>query len=372
MKRSNVRPALLAAALTGAVAASAAAQRLDDRGSVVGGAEFRSLSFGSGLGAKKVRQLAAPFGLVIPAGRFSLDVGSGYARTTLERSDGTERTIDGLTDTQVRATYTFGQDFVVATAVVNLPTGTSKAPVQDFSVLGAVSSPFYGFPVNSYANGLSVTTGLAVAVPAGEWNIGIAGSVRSTKSFTPYVEAGVPFSYDPGLEGRVRVGADRVVGASRFTVGLTYSTLGTDQFGPTGQATTLYRPGKRWIGEVSLVAPLGAGSATFYGWHYQRTSGDSVGTSIGNRERLTSGGVLGRWPVSSGVTMSLGIVGQLSSQDAGTGRMVGASGGLEIGLGSRLVFEPTVRYDVGSIGLKSLPSSSIRGTYLAAFVRALF
>ena len=35
--------------------------------------------------------------------------------------------------------------------------------------------------------------------------------------------------------------------------------------------------------------PAGAGSATFYGWHIRRSSGESGGGSIGNREALTSG-----------------------------------------------------------------------------------
>jgi len=373
MNRSRIGPAVLGgAALVGVLGSRAMAQRLEDHGSVVGGAEFRSVRFGEGLGVNRVQQLVFPAGLVIPAGRLSFDVGTSYASTTLEGSDGSKRTVSALTDTQIRAAYTFGRDFLVATAVVNLPTGQTKAPVQDFNLLGAVSSPFYGFPVSSYANGLSVTAALAAAVPAGEWNVGIAGSLRSTQAYTPYIDANGPFRYDPGIEGRVRIGADRIVGASRVTIGLTYSTLGTDELSPSGQSTSQYRPGKRWIGEVSLATAVGSGSAMFYGWHVRRSSGESVGVAIGNRESLTSGGVLGRWPLSSRLTGSLGVEGQLLSQDASSGKMIGASGKLEVGLSDRVVFEPMVRYDVGSVGPKSLPSSSVRGIYIAAFLRGLF
>jgi hypothetical protein len=256
--------------------------------------------------------------------------------------------------------------------VVNLPTGLSKAPVQDFNLLGAVSSPFFGFPVNSYGNGLSVTGALAAAVPAGPWNIGVAGSLRSTQAYTPYVDANGPFKYEPGLEGRVRLGADRVVGASRFTVGLTYSTLGTDDLRPTGQTASQYRPGKRWIGELSLATPAGAGSVLLYAWHARRSAGESVGASVGNREQLTSAGLVGRWPLSTRLTGSLGLEGEVLSDEASTGRLVGASGRLEVALGPRIVFEPTARYDVGSVGPKSSSKFSLRGTYLAAFVRGLF
>ena len=292
--------------------------------------------------------------------------------TGASRDNGAERTVSKLTDTQVRGSYTFGRDLAVATVLVNLPTGPSRAPAEDFSVLGAVSSSFLLFPVNSYGNGFSVTSGLAVAVPAGDWNLGLAGSVRVNSEYTPYVDANGPFTYNPGLEGRLRAGLDRLVGTSRLTLGLTYSTFGTDEFASGATVNGVYRPGKRWIAEGAIVAPIQSGTITLAAWNYHRASGDSTGTPVGNRENLFSVGGAGTFRLAQSVDLVLAGDGRFLSPEQGSGTMGGGSIGLSIAAGRGVNFRPSVRYDLGTIKSGSGTSYSVRGVYLAAFLRGSF
>ena len=78
-----------------------------------------------------ITELAIPVFVAIPVGsRLSLDVGTAYARARVT-SGVTRSEIAGLTDTQIRGTYTFGGDFVVLTAGVSLPTGESTVTRAD-------------------------------------------------------------------------------------------------------------------------------------------------------------------------------------------------------------------------------------------------
>src|SRR5262245_23298776 len=74
----------------------------------------------------KISEPAIPLFVTIPvAPRLSFDVGTSYASARVEQT-GTRKTtsdISGLTDTQIRANLTLGNDFIILTGGVNLPTG---------------------------------------------------------------------------------------------------------------------------------------------------------------------------------------------------------------------------------------------------------
>lgn len=341
----------------------------DNRGAAVGG-QWREYRLGSGAGASRVRQWVIPVGATFGTGRFTLDAGTSYAVSSLGQVGATDREVSGLTDTQVRATYVFGRDLLVASMMVNLPTGRSKASAEDFPVLGAISSAFLPFPVGSYGSGFSATSGLAVAVPAGLWSMGLAGSLRWTGEFTPYIDANGPFTYQPGIEGRIRAGVDRIVGRSRVTAGLTYSTFGTDQFASGATTTGVYRPGNRWIAEVGGVAPVGrSATLSVFGWHYLRVNGDSSLVAVMNQERISSAGGRLEVPLSSGVDLNLGLDGRTAKMGTAPGRAVGAEVGFGLSLGRHASLLPSVRYDVGTID-DGPGQRNLRGLSFAVFLRS--
>ena len=147
---------------------------------------------------EKISQFSVPvfFSLpILPA--LTVDVGTAFASASLQR-----RTVDaggnpttttsemsGLTDTQVRANYAFGQDFVVITAGVNLPTGSATVDATELDAATRIGSDFLMFPISGFGSGLGITGGVAVARPAGNWNVGFGASVRHSSEYEPFRDA---------------------------------------------------------------------------------------------------------------------------------------------------------------------------------------
>ena len=355
-----------------AVGGRASAQTLADRSEAVAGAEVRVISLELLQSARRLRQLSIPFGFVLALGRLRLDLGSAFASTELVRVDSTRHSVDHLTDTQVRGAYVFGRDAVVATLALNLPSGPRRASARDYAVLGAVSPNFLAFPIATYASGFSATGGVAGAIPAGNWSFGLAGSVRVSSRFEPYEDAFGPLVYKPGIEGRLRGGADGLVGAAKLSAGLTYSTFGDDQFGTSGALRGQYQPGPRWLAEAALQAPLGASTLSLSLWNFRRTAGDTTGASARNKENLTAGELSLTIPLAHRLSFEPAISGRVSKPQSGRARMLGVGGALQIHLGHRFTILPTARYDTGWVedGLGS--RTHFHGGYGSVFLRTGF
>ena len=358
---------LVVAAVVGVLSAGPASGQGVPQG--VAGAELRTVSFEGLPLLKRLRQVATPVGVVIPAGRFTFDIGGSWVSTRMDRHDGTHHVVDALTDTQVRGAYVLGRDAVVLTVMANLPTGLDNATPKDFTVIGAISPGLLGFPVATYASGFSVTTGLAAAVQSGEWSFGLAGSVRMSREFTPYADLEGPITYRPGVEGRIRAGADGLVGQSRLSLGFTFSTFGDDQFGQGGTLRGAYRPGSRWMGEAALVAPIGASSLSIALWTFRRSAGDTTGASARNKENLGVGEVVATIPLASWLDLEPQIVTRISFPELGSAWFGGGGSGFRIRLSDVVSLVPTLRYDIGEIDDGAGHKVDLKGLYASAFVR---
>ena len=361
---------LLPAALLPARALTA--QTLGPAREILAGAEARSISFARLPNVKRIRQLSFPVGVVLPFGRFRVDLSSAFVSTELERVDSSEHRVSHLTDTQLRGAYVFGRDALVATVVLNLPTGPKSATTLDYATIGATSPLLLGFPVPAYANGFSATAGAAAALPAGDWSFGLAGSVRVSSRFTPYADSSGPIAYKSGVEGRIRAGADGVLGSSRLSAGLTYSTFGDDQFGTTGTVRGQYRPGPRWLAEAALLAPLGSSSLSLAVWNFHRTAGDTTGVSTRNRENLASAELSFTIPLGQSLSFEPAVSGRLSKPEAGRGRLGGAGAGFRVRLSDTVALVPTARYDTGWVEDEQGARSHLHGGYASLFLRATF
>jgi hypothetical protein len=363
------------AALASLLATAAAAQQnLVSQGSIVGGAEYRSYSFGDNFSADLVSQVALPVGFIMPIGdRFSFDVGTAYASTRVEQG-GSHATYQHFTDTQLRASYIIGNDMLVASVMVNLPTGEETTSLRDFNISSSVSSNFLLFPVNSYGSGFSVTPGLAAATTAGSWNLGVAGSVRWNDEFQPFSDSGsTSLRYQPGLEGRFRVGADRLLGSSRLTLGATFSTFGTDEARGGGLASSgRYTPGNRFLVDVSLMAPVGGGTMSFYIWDFYRNngeSGDTVSTSANNSENILTAGAGGAFRLGQKLVLEPVAETRLWSPDRGNGFLVGGGTNLRIAVNERVAIVPGARFDLGNIEDPTGVDHSVTGWSVLALLR---
>ena len=126
---------------------------------------------------------------VLPA--LTIDVGTAFATATLERrtvdAGGNPTTVtsemSGLTDTQVRANYMFGQDFVVLTLGVNAPTGSATLEAEELEAATRIGSDFLMFPISGFGSGLGFTGGVAVARPLGSTISASACSARRSGSW---------------------------------------------------------------------------------------------------------------------------------------------------------------------------------------------
>ena len=330
---------------------------------VIIGVQARGYSIDNGPSSQ---QFAFPLAVVVPVNeRFTFDIGTYYASTSTTPSGGSKVSLNGITDTQVRGSYTFGRDALVTTLMVNIPTGSTPT-ITESSATGAAAANFLSFPVNNYRTGFAVTGGVAAATQAGSWNLGIAGSVRLNSQYAPFSDDNT--RYSPGTEGRVRLAAERLLGNSRLVLGFTWSTFGNDEFKNLGGGSGQYAPGDRFIGEASMSFLVGKGTVTGYLWDYYRTSASGSGITS-NKENILSVGGGGSWPIGTNMRLEPIFEARFWSPQSGSGRLVSAGTGLQIPLGSRFTFAPSGRFDVGSTKFTDGSDHSLTGWGFSALLR---
>ena len=246
------------------------------------GPQFHSYTLKAPLD-EKISQMAFPMFVIIPVmPQLTVDVGTSFAmvsheRTTVGSGGATTTTtseLSGLTDTQLRANYAIGQDFIVLTGGVNIPTGSATVAPAELDAATRIGSDFLTFPVSGFGSGLGFTGGMAIARPMGAWNFGFGASLRASSEYEPFTDAtGTPLKFTPGPEYRARLGADRGFGSGRISMGLTFSKFGDDK----ANAAT-YNTGNRYIGQLALNNTIG-GSEVDYSvvvWNLYRASGTQI------------------------------------------------------------------------------------------------
>ncbi|MFQ5549737.1 MAG: hypothetical protein ACE5FJ_00695, partial [Gemmatimonadales bacterium] len=160
-------------------ATSVEAQGVFQQPQVLVGIESRGYFFRPGVGLRTVGQWTTPIVVFIPVGSdLALDIGTRWAHTRITTYGGVVNELSGLTDTEVRASYTLGQELAVLSVVASLPTGEGSVTANKLTVLGSVASDFLPVPVPTYGTGATLTGGVAVARSIGAVNIGLGGSAR--------------------------------------------------------------------------------------------------------------------------------------------------------------------------------------------------
>lgn len=364
-----MRPSSLAATaalVLAALPASLPAQNLYPEATAVGGVTVRQYNYGDGFLIDYARQIAVPIALAAPIGdRFAVDLGTYYAVTTV-RQGGSNSTFSNITDTQVRAAYTIGADALVASVMVNLPTGPETTTLQRFGVAASAASNFLLFPVNTYGSGFSITPGLAGAVTAGNWNLGLAASVRWSSEYEPF-SGGTTVKYQPGIETRIRAGVDRLVGKGRLAFGGTFSTFANDELSGSGLGGGTFDPGNRFLLDGDFTFPAGSGTLTTYVWHYYRAA-SSGGAS--EKENVFTAGLSGRFGLGSRTSLEPLLEGRFWSPESGSGTLIGGGTALRMQVSPKVTFVPSARLDLGSVKTAtSNGSKPVFGWEFSAMVR---
>ena len=294
----------------------------------------------------KISEFAMPLWTFVPITKaFSVDVGTAFASSRVRAATGGDSKISGLTDTQVRMSYVIGNDAVVLTAGLNLPTGQSTAKVDQLAAATYIGNDFLVFPVASMGSGFGFTGGAAFARTAGAWNLGLGGSVRRSSAYDPFEidNVGTKFRYVPGNEYRGRFGADRLAGNGRVSFGLTYSTFGRDEAGGS-----VYNSGDRWIAQASYGGVVGAGELTLAAWDLFRASGELADGSKTGREQILDG-LLAYGFHPNGILVEPSLEGRVWAQQG-----FSSSNMVNLGLRSRfnagaLSVMPAVKYALGKM-----------------------
>ena len=349
----NARHRTLVAVVATLAAAPLAARAQDipvGRVRFLSGLEVRSVRFDAGLGLRSVSELVAPIGAIWTASpRLAIDLGVRYARVTRtpEGDSLASASVSGLTDLQVRGIYQIVPDAVVLTLAANVPTGRTKLTADELPAAGSVASDLIPFPVSSFGSGANVTSGIAVAVPFAGWALGFGGSYRLSGAYTPLAD--VDSSYKAGGEFRFRAGADRLVGQGRVSLGFTYSSFSQDEFG----GSSIFQPGKRYIGQASWSFPLGNLGLAFYAWDLYRNAGTVMLTrdSTEKQNTLAAGAVasiqMGRNVLRPQIELRQQSVGLSEMRSAG--RLLGLSLRYQMQLTEALSLLPTLRFDTGNV-----------------------
>ncbi|HEY9227281.1 MAG TPA: hypothetical protein VIP11_11575 [Gemmatimonadaceae bacterium] len=263
-----------------------------------------------------ISEFAIPLFVTIPvAPRLSFDVGTSYASARVEQT-GTRKTtsdISGLTDTQIRANLTLGNDFIILTGGVNLPTGQAQVLDDQLPAASLIGSDFLSFPISNMGTGFGGTGGVAMARPVGDWNFGLGFSMRQSAEYEPFkLTTGSAMRYQPGNEYRGRIGLERPVGTGHFMVGLTYSKFGDDDL-----EGSVYNTGDRYLSQLDFNNDVAGGRLSISGWNLFRMKGTLVDGSTLDRENITNAALSYGVPLGSSAVLEPNVEGRSWLQGGG-------------------------------------------------------
>ena len=306
---------------------------------------------------KTISQFVTPLAVVIPIGeRFTFDIATAYARSrvAVKGDSAAPSTVYGLTDTQLRGSYVFGQDAIVLTGGLNLPTGQSTANAKQFIAAQSISNDFLLFPIGTMGAGFGATGGIALARPIGAWNVGVGGSYRHSADFAPYAyNDGQKAHYQPGNELRTRIGIDRSFGAATAMAGVTYSSFGDDK-----SSGATFNTGNRLVFQGGYSATVGNVGYSLGAWNLTRTRGTRADGRSAPSENITNV-ALGASFAAGGVSLEPSLEARHFARSAvAAGTSVGeasATGQMEtIGLRARWMINsfqvaPSAGYSTGKL-----------------------
>ncbi|MDE3151868.1 MAG: hypothetical protein KGL93_06425 [Gemmatimonadota bacterium] len=299
---------------------------------------------------KKITEFAVPLYVLVPVTEaLSFDLGTAWADARVESTDNNGATttseLSGLTDTQIRANYTIGTDFVVLTAGVNLPTGKSTALPDQQEAATRIASDFLVFPITGFGTGAGGTGGIAMARPLGDWNVGLGLAMRHSVAYDPFQQAdGSRLHFQPGNEYRARVGVDRPYGIGRISLGVTYSKFGRDQ-----ADQSVYNTGDRYITQASITNSVGNADIELAGWDMFRASGQLADQTPTGRENIANAGIAVGFHTAPGIVIQPNVEGRVWTQD-GLPASYLTTGGLRLNvdLGGYAI-TPFAGYTIGTV-----------------------
>jgi hypothetical protein len=275
---------------------------------------FTSWSFGTAVAQssgdlKSVTQTAVPLRARFRAGNewtFDLNTAMISSSVSVTRA-GTTRSLSlsGLTDVNARLTGPLVGGLHL-TAGLTLPTGKTELDADQTAALQAIAAPALAMPVGALGLGFAGTVGLLGARQFGEWALALGASVEQRGEYTPVAVAlssgTSKTALKPGTAAHVSFGADRSIGAQRFSLLFVADQYGEDELTTgSGSATSTSQytlgPQMTAVGRLEFAA-TGWRETAFNASYRMRSeytdaSGDAVTGSSGSYLEASIGGVRG-------------------------------------------------------------------------------
>ena len=348
------------------------------------GMDYMGYTLDEGLGADAVQLFMVPVAVRIPMGdAISLDVAATWAQGTVER-DGTRFTLQGVTDTRLKLSWS-ATPWALLSVGASLPTGNSMHDGQEAIVASVLSTDLLGFREATWGTGPAITSAIATARRVGAWGIGIAGAYSVRGEFEPSDD--LDLTYQPGNETRLRIGLDRNIGNSTFTMGGTLMEYSSDQ----ANSRNLFQAGRRMSFDATYAFRAAAGVWTIYATDLVRENGDltlsivnDVGASVGDtaivtaKQNLFVAGFVGSLGMGGGfifrphVDFKLQDRTEPDGRDEGSGWMLSAGGDFPIRIFGAYDFFPKARFLYGSIINRDGDGVRVIGAEFSGTVRWMF
>jgi hypothetical protein len=377
---ARVRGAAGAIALATAVMASAVSAQI-----TIGiGTDYMGYTFDEGLGATAAQLLMVPVALRLPLGdAIALDVAASWAQGKIER-DNTTFSLQGPTDVRLKLSWS-ATPWALVSFGASLPTGNSMHDGEEAIVASVLATDLLGFRESTLGTSASLTSAVATAARVGGWGVGVAGAYSVRGEFEP--SADQDLTYQPGNETRVRLGFDRNIGNSTFTMGGTVMDYSSD----LANSRNLFQAGRRMSFDATYAFRAGAGVWTIYAADMIRENGDltlSIVDDLGSivadtaittaKQNLMVAGFVGSIGVGSGfvfrphIDFKMQNRTELDGSDEGSGWMLSAGGDFPVRVFGGYDFFPKARLLYGSITNGAGDGINVIGAEFTATVRWAF
>lgn len=362
-----MRTALVAWCACATLAAPAAAQRLAPRAGAA--VVYERFSFGSAgdIGVETLSLLTVPLGVQLGFGRsVELGVSGAWARGEMVRDDGSESTISGPTDTELRLAVRLGRDMLTLTGIALLPTGTESLSIDEADVAGAIAADVLPFRISNWGTGGGVGGAAAIAGPIGSFAAGVSIGYVVAQEFEPLQDDA--FTYRPGNQLDLRVAIDRTFGdAGKAALMLRMQQYDDDQI----DGANLFRSGDRYEAVGSFAFATGErGAGIVYAGLLRRDEGEyREPVAVLPAQDLFFTGVGLELPAGSLRLKPTAELRVLSGDDdAGKGYTASAGGSVELPAGAA-TFVPTLRARFGKVELRPGAESDFTGLELGLALR---
>lgn len=319
------------------------------------------------LGIRRVSLATVPFGAQVPViDRISVDLRGAFAYGMMTRTDGSEVTLSGPTDTELRANFEVVRDMLTVSAAVLAPTGKSRQSFDEAELSGLVATDLLPFRVSNWGSGGGAGVVTSFAVPLGDFGFGLSAGYTMGQEFEPIADD--ELAYRPGDEVRVRMVVDRNFGASsKASLIIGGQTYQDDEL----SGASVYEPGNRYEAIGSYAFRAGAQStAVVYGGFQHREAGALLDQSLETPAQDL-------FSVGAGLRIPRGITTLMPAADlrifrredgVGQGYLASLGAGAEWPAGPVVVL-PTLRGRFGKVLLWDGAESSVRGAEVGVGIR---